>query len=202
MAKEFDLKNITTPILLHLLKDELASPLLFIAKCKFTVKRFKKRIDRKFPKEFVDMTALPIWVYINLKQKIGQHKAFEIMKVAILTGGVAKQSLLFETIAKERSFQNFIEQELEINRTGTTRWNTLEIVERNDRRFEIKITRCLFHELACSLDIPEITPVICQVDNAVFNSYLPEKMIFHRGNDKHRIADGSVFCPFVWELTD
>jgi hypothetical protein len=200
MSKEFDLKNITTPILLYLLKDELAFPLLFIAKCKLTVNRFKKRIDRKFPKEFVDMTALPVWVYINLKQKIGQRKAFEIMRVAILTGGVAKQSLLFETIAKERTFQNFITQELEINRTGTTRWNTLEIVERTDSRFEIKITRCLFHELACSLDIPELTPVICQVDNAVFNSYLPEKMIFHRGNDKRRIADGSDVCPFVWEF--
>ena len=202
MAKEFDLKNITTPILLYLFKDELAFPLLFIAKCKLTVNRFKKRIDRKFPKEFVDMTALPVWVYINLKQKIGQRKAFEIMRVAILTGGVAKQSLLFETVAKERTFQNFITQELEINRTGTTRWNTLEIVERTDSRFEIRITRCLSHELACSLDIPELTPVICQVDNAVFNSYLPEKMIFHRGNDKRRIADRSSICPFVWEIVD
>ena len=115
------------------------------------------------------MTALPVWVYMKLKQKIGQRKAFEIMRVAILTGGVAKQSLLFETIARERTFQNFITQELEINRTGTTRWNTLEIVERTDSRFEIKITRCLFHELTCSLGIPELTPVICQVDNAVFN---------------------------------
>ncbi|HNY50511.1 MAG TPA: L-2-amino-thiazoline-4-carboxylic acid hydrolase [Smithella sp.] len=200
MSKEFDLKKITTPILLHLLKDELAFPLLFIAQCKLTVNRFKKRIDRKFPKEFVDMTALPVWVYMKLKQKIGQRKAFEIMRVAILTGGVAKQSLLFETIARERTFQNFITQELEINRTGTTRWNTLEIVERTDSRFEIKITRCLFHELTCSLGIPELTPVICQVDNAVFNSYLPEEMIFHRGKDKRRIADGSSVCPFVWEF--
>ncbi|MEN6508449.1 MAG: hypothetical protein ABFD63_06690 [Smithella sp.] len=37
MAKEFDLKNITIPILLYLLKDELAFPLLFIAKCKLTL---------------------------------------------------------------------------------------------------------------------------------------------------------------------
>lgn len=202
MKREFDLKKITTPLLLHLLKDEMALPLAFILKCKLTLGRFKKTIDQKFPQEFIEMTALPLWIYLNLKQNIGKRKAFEIMRVALLTGGVAKQSLLFDTVARKRSFENFISQELEINRTGTTRWNTLEIVEQSARRFEIRITRCLFHELACSLGVPEITPIICQVDNAVFNSYLPEQMVFHRGSDKRRIADGASACPFVWELID
>ena len=202
MMKEFDLKKITTPILLHLIGNEIAFPLIFLVRCKLSFSRFKKSIHSRFPREFLDLIALPLWIYINLKGKMGQQRAFEIMKVVILSGGVAKQSLLFETVSKERTFHNFIEQELEINRIGTTRWNTLEIVERTDHRFEIKITRCLFHELACSLGIPEITPIICQVDNAVFNSYLPEKMVFHRGEDRRRIADGASVCPFVWELID
>lgn len=200
MSKEFNMKRITQPILLHLLRDEIVFPLLFILKCKLTLKQFKKKIHEKFPQEFIEMTALPCWVYINLKQKIGEKKAFEIMRIVLLTGGVAKQSLLFETVAKERSFGNFIMQELEINRTGTTRWNTMEIVNCTERRFEIKITRCMFHEFACSLGIPEITPVVCQVDNAVFNSYLPEDMVFHRGNNLRRISDGERECTFVWEF--
>ncbi len=77
MSKELNMKKITTPILLHLLEKELAFPLLFILRCKLTLNRFKQSIDNKFPKEFVDMTALPLWVYINLKQKIGERKAFE-----------------------------------------------------------------------------------------------------------------------------
>ncbi|MEN6472465.1 MAG: L-2-amino-thiazoline-4-carboxylic acid hydrolase [Syntrophaceae bacterium] len=202
MPRELNMKKITTPVLVHLLKDEIAFPLAFMLKCRLTLGRFRKGIDARFPREFVELTALPLWVYLNLKKTIGERKAFEIMRIALLTGGVAKQSLLFDTVERERTFQNFITQELEINRTGTTRWNTLEIVERSERRFEIRITRCLFHELACSLGIPEITPLICQVDNAVFNSYLPEKMVFHRGRDKRRIADGAPACPFVWELID
>jgi hypothetical protein len=141
-----------------------------------------------------------MWVYLNLKEKIEPRRAFEIMRVAILTAGVAKQSLLFDTVNTERTFDNFIEKELEINQTGTTRWNRLEIVDRSSGRFEIKITRCLYHELAVSLGAPEITPIICQIDNAVFNSYLPEEMKFHRGGENRRIADGDEHCHFIWEL--
>jgi hypothetical protein len=36
------------------------------------------------------MCALPLWIYINLKKELGQKMAFEIMRAAILTGGVAQ----------------------------------------------------------------------------------------------------------------
>jgi len=201
-GKLMNLRTITTPLLITLLSQEIRFPKLFILKCSLTVGQLKRRIDPRFPKEFVELTALPIWVYLNLKEKIGQRKAFEIMRIAILTAGVAQQNLLFDPVNTERSFEHFIEKELEINRTGTTRWNTLKIVERTEQRFEIRIVRCLYHELAASLGAPEITPIICQVDNAVFNSYLPEKMIFHRGGVNQRIADGNSECQFIWELVE
>ena len=59
--------------------------------------------------------------------------------------------------------------------------------------------KCLYHELTTSLQIPEATKLICQVDNAVFNSYLPEEIIFHRNGLNRRIADGCKECHFVWE---
>ena len=200
MVSELDLTSITTPILLHLLKNELPFPRLFVLRCKLTVGRFKKSIDPRFPRELIELVALPLWVYLNLKKKLGQTKAFEIMRVALLTAGVAKQSLLFDTVAKGRDFQTFAEQELAINKTGTTKWNTLEIVERTDRRFQIKITRCMYHEIAVAVGASELTPIVCQIDTAVFNSYLPDKMVFHRGGLNRRIADGNSECHFIWEL--
>ncbi|HTX96362.1 MAG TPA: L-2-amino-thiazoline-4-carboxylic acid hydrolase [Mycobacterium sp.] len=113
-----------------------------------------------------------LWVYLNLKQRLGQAKAFEIMRVTILTGGVAQWNLAYQTVEKARSFENLCDLELEVNKTEPTRWNTLEVVDRTDRRFEVKVTCCLYHELARSLGIPEITPVICQIDNAAFNAHL------------------------------
>lgn len=91
---------------------------------------------------------------------------------------------------------------MEVNKTGPTRWNTLEVVERSERRFEIKIIRCLYHELCVALGIPGLTPVVCQIDNAAFNSCLPDKVTFTRGGLGRRISDGAKACNFVWELAD
>ncbi len=200
MAAVFDMKKITTPLLLHMIGKEVWFPRSFLIRCKLTLGGFKRTIDPRFPRELVDLAALPVWVYLNLKKKIGQHRAFEIMRVALLTGGTAAQNLQFDTVHKERNFQNFSELEIENNRTGLVRWNKMEVVERTARRFEIKITRCMFHELAVAVGIPEITPIVCQIDNAMFNSYLPDEMTFDRGLLGGRIADGKRECNFVWEL--
>ena len=199
-AAVFDMKKVTTPLLIHMIGKELRFPQLFLFRCKLTLGGFKKTIDAKFPPELIDLAALPAWVYLNLKQKIGQHRAFEIMRVALLTGGTAAQNLQFDTVHKERNFQNFSELEIENNRTGLVRWNKMEVVESTTQRFEIKITRCMFHEFAVSVGIPEITPIVCQIDNAMFNSYLPDEMTFDRGLLGGRIADGKRECNFVWQL--
>lgn len=201
-AAGMDLRKITTPILTHLLRSDMRFPALFLIRCKLTVGRLKRRIDPKFPQELVDLAALPLWVYINMKKELGQQRAFEIMRIAILTGGLAQWNFQYGASEKERTFKNLCDAEIEVNKTGFTQWNTLEVVERSERRFEIKITRCLYHELAVSLGLPELTPVICQVDNAAFNSYLPDKVVFNRGGPNHRIADGKKECNFIWDVVD
>lgn len=200
MTPEFDMKKVTTPLLLHMLGKELRFPRLFLLRCKFTLERFKRTIEGRFPPELIELAVLPAWVYLSLKKRIGQRKAFEIMRVALLTGGTAAQNLQFDTVHKERSFRNFADLEIENNRTGLVRWNKMEVVERTAQRFEVKITRCMFHEFAVSLGIPEMTPIVCQIDNAMFNSYLPDEMTFDRGGVGRRIADGKRECNFIWEF--
>jgi hypothetical protein len=197
-----DLRKITTPILTHLLRREMRFPALFLIRCKLSVGRLKGRIDPKFPQELIELGALPLWVYIKMKKKIGPTRAFEFMRIAILTGGIAQWHFQYGAAKKERTFKNPCDAEIAVNKTGFTQWNTLEVVDRSERRFEIKITRCLYHELCVSLGIPELTPVICQVDNAAFSSYLPDKVVFNRGGPVHRIADGKKECNFVWEVVD
>lgn len=198
-AAQLDLRKITTPILLHLLRGKVRLPWLFLLKCKLTVNRFKKTIDPRFPAEMVDLCALPLWVYINLKKELGQKQAFEIMRVAIL-GGIAQWNFAYHAADEDRTFGNLCDAEIIVNQSGPTRWNTLEVVERTERRFEIRITRCLYHELTTAMGIPELTPVICQIDNAAFNSYLPDEVVFTRGGPRHRISDGARQCRFKWDF--
>jgi hypothetical protein len=201
-SRGIDLKKITTPVLLHLLASDMRFPLLFMLRCKLTVSRFRATIDPRFPKELVDICALPLWVYINLKKRLGQQRAFEIMRVAILTGGMAQWNFAYRAAEQDRTFDNLCDEEIRVNRSGPTRWNTLEVVERTERRFEIRITRCLYHELTSAMGVPELTPVICQIDNAAFNSYLPDRVVFTRGGPGHRIADGAKACNFIWQRCD
>ncbi|HEV2545967.1 MAG TPA: L-2-amino-thiazoline-4-carboxylic acid hydrolase [Stellaceae bacterium] len=202
VGADMDLRKVTTPILLHMLRNEFRFPFLFMLRCKLTVGSFKRTIDPRFPQDLIDLAALPLWVYINMKKRIGEKKAFEIMRVAILTGGLASWNFNYKAAERERNFKNLCDAEIEVNKTGFTKWNTMEVVERTERRFEIKITRCLYHELTTSVGVPELTPVICQVDNAAFNSYLPDKIVFNRGGPGHRIADGAKECKFVWDLRE
>ena len=44
--------------------------------------------------------------------------------------------------------------------------------------------------------------MVCQIDNAMFNSYLPDVMIFDRGGSGRRITDGERECTFIWALRD
>src|SRR5665647_667074 len=112
MVPEFDMKKVTTPLLLHMLGKELRFPRLFLLQCKLTLGQFKKTVDSRFPSELIELAALPAWVYLNLKKKIGQRRAFEIMRVALLTGGTASQNLQFDTVHRERNFLNFSELEI------------------------------------------------------------------------------------------
>ena len=200
MGGGMDLRQITTPILTHLLRAEIWFPMLFLIWCKLTVGRVRRRIDTRFPPEFVELAALPLWVYINLKKTIDPPRAFEIMRIAILTGGIAEWNFAYRAAEKERTFEHLCDAEIEVNKTGPARWNTLEVVPRSERRFEIEITRCLYPELCVALDVPELTPVVCQIDNAAFNSYLPDKVLSSRGGPNQRIADGKKECKFVWEV--
>ena len=60
----------------------------------------------------------------------------------------------------------------------------------------------MFHELAADPGIPQTTPIICQIDNTMFNSYLPDEMTFDRGGVGRRIADGRRECNFVWDMRE
>ena len=145
-----------------------------------------------------DMTrvASPLLLHM-LSKELRFPRVFLLLKER---GGTAAQNLQFDTLHRERTFLNFADLEIENNRGGLVRCNTMQIVERTPLRCEIKVTRCMFHELATLLCLSELTPVVCQIDNAMFSSYLPVAMTLDRAGIGRRIADGKRECNFVWEL--
>jgi hypothetical protein len=190
------------PMAYGILKGYIKRPLFFLLGALLTLPSFKKRISNDLPEDFVKTVALQGWMYIRLKEKLGQEKAYEIMRAVILPIALAVQQGNFRSVEAGRTFGNLIKYQQRTNREGPTRWNRMEIEEQSGKRYAFSVKNCMFHEFFSSIGAPELTKFMCATDNAIFGSYLPEEVIFHRSGLNNRIADGASECRFVLEHKD
>ena len=130
---------------------------------------------------------------------ITNEKAFEVIRVSVLTSGFVIQQANFRNVEQNRNFENLIKYQQRANSEGSTSLNTMEIVEQSDLKYEFHVTRCVFFELFEFLRVPELTSIFCSIDNAIFNTYLPEQLIFHRNGLNNTIPQGNKYCEFVIE---
>jgi predicted ArsR family transcriptional regulator len=184
---------------LGILQGYLKHPLWFLLTTILTLPRFKKQLPSDLPQDFVQFTALQTWMYKRLKDRVGQEKAYEIVRACVLPIGLALQQGNFRAVEAPRTFENLIAYQQRTSREGPTRWNEVDILEQSEHRYEFRVTKCAFHDLYAQLGMPELTRLMCEVDNAIFNSYLPEQVTFHRNGLGNRLADGAAACHFVLE---
>ena len=182
-----------------ILRGYLKSPLLFLFVTLLTLPYFKKRIPKDLPGDFVKTVALQAWLYIRLKDRVGREKAYEIMRAVILPIALAVQQGNFRSVEAGRTFENLIHYQQRTNREGPTRWNRMEIDEQSEKRYAFRVKNCLFYEFFSSIGAPELAKFMCATDNAIFGSYLPEEVTFHRNGLSNTIADGAPECRFVIE---
>ena len=184
---------------LGIMQGYLKHPLWFLLSTVLTLPGFKKKLPPDLPRDFVQVTALQTWLYLRLQRRVDQAQAYEIVRACVLPIGLALQQGNLRSVEAPRTFDNLIAYQQRTNREGSTRWNQMEVLEHSQRRYEFRVTRCLFHDLYTQLGIPELTRLMCEVDNAIFNSYLPEQVTFHRNGLGNRLADGAPACHFVLE---
>lgn len=197
------INNIAKPsnamIILGILKGYIKHPLVFFLKTILTFNKFKKTIKLDLPKEFINSSGLIAWLYIRLKKEIHKDKAYEIIRATILCSGLAVQQANFRNVEVERTFENLVKYQKRVKNEGTTKLNTMEIIEETNNKYVYKVTKCIFYDFFNYLGMPELTRIMCSIDNAIFNSYLPEKITFHRNGINNRIVDGASECMFVIE---
>ena len=198
-----DIENPARPSVLFMayaiLKGYLKSPLLLLFGTLLTLPSFKKGIPKDLPEDFVKTVALQGWLYIRLKDRVGQEKAYEIMRAVILPIALAVQQGNFRSVEAGRTFESLKHYQQRTNREGPTRWNRMEIDEQNEKRYAFRVKNCLFYEFFSCIGAPELTRFMCATDNAIFGSYLPEEVTFHRNGLYNTIADGASECRFVLE---
>ncbi|MBN2077431.1 MAG: L-2-amino-thiazoline-4-carboxylic acid hydrolase [Spirochaetes bacterium] len=186
-------------ILYGMLKGYVKNPCKTIYLAKKKAHKIKKKLGVEYPPDFLEMISLIAGLYDVIREKPDDRIALSLVTALILPVGLATQMSNFRFVEDKRSFDNLIAYQQKTNREGPTRLNRIEVLEQNKRRYAFKVHNCQFHDAFTKLGVPELTRVICTIDNAIFNSYMPEEVVFHRNGIGKRIADGASYCDFICE---
>ena len=198
MTRSILINNVNLPvrkILIGIIKSYVRLPISMIIKSKMDISKFDNS-KLNLPKDFLNSYAFIGKLYKRLSIKIGKDKAFEIMRIALGTVAFSVQQHNFKTVEEGRSFLKLIRNQKRANSEGSTKLNTMKIIEESNSIYRFKVTNCMFYHLFNELEVPELTSIMCSIDNAIFNFYSPNNVIFSRtiGNT---IYDGKNECEFV-----
>lgn len=182
------------------LSEYVRNPLTFLLGTALTLGRFKKSLQKNLPKDFVELFAYPTWIYLRLKESLGQEKAFALSRAVILPLGMAVYGAEFGLVEAPRTWDNFMGF-LELSlKQGAIQWSKVEIEERSDTVHKYRCTYCIIYDFLSKLGIPELTEPFCSLDNALYNAYLPNEMTFDRGGKGNTFREGNNYCQFNHEL--
>jgi hypothetical protein len=186
-------------IVYAVLREYVHHPLVFLMGTVLTAGRFQKSIPKDIPEDFVKLFAFPTWIYLRLKKRMGQEEALAVARAIIVPLGVAVYGAEFRLVEAPRTWDNFIDFLQLSNREGAIRWSKVEMDEEGGAIYKYRCTFCMIHDFLSKVGAPELTEAFCTLDNALYNAYLPNEMIFHRGAKSETIEKGHPFCQFVHE---
>jgi hypothetical protein len=186
-------------IVYAVLREYACHPLAFLLGTVLTIGSFKKKLPKDLPKDFAELFAFPAWIYIRLKEKLGQEEALALTRAIIVPLGMAVYGAEFRLVEAPRTWENFINFLELSNREGAIRWSKVAMDERGDTTCKYQCTFCMIHDFLSKLGIPELTEPFCTLDNALYNAYLPNEVLFTRGGKDKTIERGNPFCQFVHE---
>jgi hypothetical protein len=65
---------------LGILQGYLHRPLWFLLTSILTLPTFKRQLPPGLPRDFIQITALQAWMYKRLKDRVGQERAYEVLR--------------------------------------------------------------------------------------------------------------------------
>ncbi|TCO69166.1 L-2-amino-thiazoline-4-carboxylic acid hydrolase [Marinisporobacter balticus] len=189
-------------IVLGVLKGYLDNADDFMAKTMKLEKEIAKKMSQEnpqYPAEFVKIVSMVTALYSELKKDMENEKALSIVKASFLPVGLALQMANFRYVEDNHTFENLINYQQRTNKQGPTQLNRMEVIQQNNKTYEFHVHNCMFKDEFSRLCMPELTTVMCAIDNVIFNAYLPDKVHFHRNGTGNTIIDGMQYCTFVCE---
>jgi hypothetical protein len=194
--------KIATPLIaLGILKNYIPFATWFLLGTIIRIPKFVKSIDKKYSKELRKTCGLITLIYLRLQKRYSKEEAFEITRATIIPSALAVMQSNFYVGTEKRTFNNLVKFQQLTNQIGITKENTMKITKQTEDEYSFVITKCMFYEVFSSLGVPELTKIMCSVDNAIFNTYLPNEVMFYRGVG-NTIVEGNKECHFQVKKTN
>lgn len=189
-------------IMLGVLKGYIDNADNFMDKTMEKKKEIAKKISQEnpqYPVEFINIVSMVVALYSELRKDMESEKALSIVKASFLPVGLAMQMGNFRYVEDNHTFNNLINYQQRTNKQGPTQLNRMKIIKQNNKTYEFHVHNCMFKDEFSKLSMPELTTVMCAIDNVIFNTYLPDKVYFHRNGNGNTIIDGMEYCTFICE---
>ena len=151
--------------------------------------------------EFVKRFSFASTVYLELRTKFSEEKAFAIMKDILVPLGVSEQWKHFRSleVLEKKPMEQLMEFNMLMDQKGAPQFNEREYIQQDNRVCHFVITRCVFHDFFTEVGTPDLTKLFCEVDREFFPKAFPD-LKFHRGGLwENTIAYGLDHCEFIFE---
>lgn len=189
----------TTLILYGGLKGYVTRPFWFFIRMALKASQLKKQLPKKLSGDIKTQVAMIASMYNLLKEKVGPERALSTVQVIMIPVALSVQLANFRFAETERSFESLKKYHEMAISESPTRTNVKEIVESSDEKYHFRVKSCLHLGLFKRLGVPELTQIMCNVDNALYNIYRPDKVLFHRNGSGNTIFEGNEYCEFICE---
>lgn len=189
-------------IILGVLKGYIDNAENFMDKIMTQKKEIGKKISLEnpdYPCEFINLVSLVAAMYTELKKEMEQEQALSVVKASFLPVGLAMQMGNFRYVEDKHNFENLIKYQQLTNKQGPTKLNKMEVIQQDSKAYQFHVHNCMFQEEFTKLNMPELTKVMCSIDNVIFNTYLPDRVYFHRNGKGNKIIEGTKYCTFICE---
>ena len=181
------------------LEGYVKHPFWFLVKTVFKASKLKKQLPKKLSGDIKNQVALISSMYIIMKEKIEKERALSTIQAIMIPVAIAVQLGNFRYAETKRSFENLKKYHEMAISESPTRTNVKEIIESSDKKYHFRVKSCLHLGLFKRLGVPELTRIMCNVDNALYNIYCLDKVLFHRDGVGNTIFEGCKYCEFICE---
>ena len=182
-------------IIYGIVKAYVKNPIRFMVGLLVTFPKFLKSIKVDLPKDFIISNAFIVHLYHRLQIRFEKENAYEITRAAILCSALAVMQANFRTVEAARNYENLIKYQKQAKEEGITKLNEMKIVKQTELCYEFYVTKCVFFEFFTYMGTPELTKIMCAADNAIFNTYLPNEIVFDRALGE-TMPEGAMQCHF------